>query len=83
MAKKPSVSLETFAKNSRRGKSGVPCWLCSIPERRVVEEGKAKGTTYMLIRDWLVSECGYDPEIVTFHKIKGHFLQGRHHEPSK
>jgi hypothetical protein len=70
------MSLEAFAKAHPTRKGGVRCWLCGIPEVTAVNKGRASGVTFPTLRDWLVKECGYPPEVATVDKIRGHFQSG-------
>lgn len=69
-------NLADFAAE-RITKKGPPCWLCSIPEAREVNQGLRDGVKQAALLDWLRDDCGYG-ETATVHKVVNH-LKNRHH----
>jgi len=70
---------EYMAKGLGRARHGPKCWLCSIPERGVVDKALRNGASTGVIRRWLIDECKYPPSMVNRGRIENH-RYGGHHE---
>lgn len=76
-AKRPSL-VEYAAEHPVH--RGFNCWLCTIPERKEIEEAHQGGAAQSVIRHWLMEVCGYRPEDATVNRIGNHI---RNHIPAK
>ena len=73
-------SLEAFAAKRPKRAPGRPCWACGIPEAEEINSARRKEITLRTIRDWLIEQKGYAPEVVTMTRLQNHFGVMRHHE---
>lgn len=60
--------LAEFTENGDR----VEAWITTLPEWPEILEGWKQGKGEATIRRWLVVECGYDPEVVSYGRV--HYL---------
>lgn len=77
--RKSPTGLGAFLDQHKSKKTGPQCWLCTIPERREVDEERrkrGKGCGVGAVLEYLRSIHG---EIVTRARINHHFGE-RHHE---
>lgn len=69
----PRVSLTEYAATNPAPVSGPIAWLPNLPEwpaiRTAWETGTVTGTQ---IRDWLINECGYPADMVTYARVGGY-----------
>jgi hypothetical protein len=64
------VSLIEFAKANPQHPTGVVAWITTIPEWPVIHEAWTSGTVRQShVRNWLIEECGYAPEVATRNRI--------------
>jgi len=70
------MSIAEFVKKNPPKKHGNPCWACSIPERKEVDEAIRSGVGKRSITGWLQQECGYPKDMATEGRIAHH---GRNH----
>ena len=76
---KPKVSLADFVAKTKPAKKGPSCWTCSIPEAKELAEGKRRGMPLVVLRRWLIEDCGYTSSEATYNKLRDHFWK-EHHE---
>lgn len=72
-ARKP---LTEFSQQARRAQREVRCLVCSLPERKEIEQAKEEGVFVTEIRQWIISELGIAPEDATKHKVSRHWVEG-------
>ena len=70
--------IEAFAANQTRQHRGTPCWCCSIPEAKEINEARLNGVEPHLIRKWLIEKRGYHPDIATVPRVSAHFHRYHH-----
>lgn len=58
------------------------CFLCTMKEREEIDEAKRHGASNRMIRDWLIDECGFAPDVMTQNKVDKH-MTNRHYETIK
>lgn len=74
------VPLRDYASKNARG---LACWICSIPERKEIDEAlKSEGpvSSISLICRWLMDECKYSPKEASRNKLRRHRDQGHHEQ---
>lgn len=68
--------LTEFSQQARRAQREVRCLVCSLPERKEIEQAKKDGVYVTEIRAWLISELGVSPEEATKHRVSRHWVEG-------
>lgn len=66
-----AADLDAYAEEHKK-KPGPPCWLCGIPERQLIEEGRKRGKTYLTLVGFLVERCGYPKDVATYSRVSSH-----------
>jgi hypothetical protein len=70
------AELDAFAQTEagRESRGGGRCWLCSIPERALIERGREMGKAYAWLARLLRSK--YPERLIGIHQITNHFQAG-------
>ncbi len=83
-------SLKAFVAGTPQRRGGKPCWVCSLPEIKQLDQGRRDGVSMLSIRSFMLAAkdgdppgLGYSPEEATIGRIRSHFEQGKHHERTK
>jgi hypothetical protein len=72
------AELDAFAtQDAVNEQPGTRCWLCTLPERALVERGRERGMTYTSLLRLLRSK--YPEDRFSVAKVSNHFTN-RHHE---
>jgi hypothetical protein len=75
------ISPADYARQHPVRTGGRECWLCQIPQRELMDKARREdGLSLDQIRGYLIDVLGYSPDLATVHRVKGHFVNGRHHE---
>ncbi len=72
------AELEAFAQTEagRASGGGARCWLCSIPERALIERGRELGKQFAWLLRLLRSK--YPDRSIGVHQLSNHFHSGHH-----
>jgi hypothetical protein len=81
---KPRRSLAEFAETASQRIAN--CTICRLPEREEIDAARRKrdedpgfhGGRQSIILKWLLEECGYGKDVVTYERIDHHFRAGHH-----
>ena len=71
------TSLRSYAaKRQHKPFRGQVCWVCTIPERKEIDENHGHVTRQFIV-EWLI-DTGYSEKEATKARINYHFQSGHH-----